>query len=83
MDIFTNFYATWGSASLEIQKITQFCVLTLLVLRFLKHGLLRLTFSIFLASLFTPSYFIYQFSHLTGKDSSKLIDNFNTEHYAM
>lgn len=57
--------------------------LALLALSFLKYWPLRLTFSIFLASLFTASYFIYQFPHLTGKDFSKLIDHFNTKYHSM
>lgn len=37
MDIYTNFYAIWRSVSLEIEKITQLLILTVLVLSFLKH----------------------------------------------
>lgn len=83
MDIYTNFYAIWRSVSLEIEKIIQLLILTVLVLSFLKHWPLRLTFSIFLASPFMANYSNYHFLHLPGKDLSKLVGKRNTKHCSM
>lgn len=78
MDIYTNFYVIWKSASLEIADCTTLCS------NFLRSQLSEtLTFE---ANIFhflsKPLYCkpLYQFPHLTGKDFSKAINNFNTEH---
>lgn len=64
---FYDFHFSWSelrgyipktSISLEIEKNTEVLILTLFVLSFLKYWPLRLTFSIFLASLFSVNYSI-------------------------
>lgn len=74
MHVYANFYALWRSLSWNSKKKTQVLILTLLILSFLTYQPLRLTLSIFLASLFTANYSSYHLPHFPWKDLSKLLD---------